>query len=250
MPDSDNQEESRLPTFSGREDFTATHWTQVARAAQQDGSAGAQVALESLCRRYWPAIYAFLRRSNYGPNDAEDLTQGFFAHVLEENVLSRADPSRGRFRNFLVGALQRFLADELRRNRAQKRGFGKVVLAFDFQAVEERYLEEADPGLTPQQHYDRRWAATVLEAAFQELQAEFREAGQSERFDYLKRFLSEEVAPGDYEAGAARLDLSPKAVSSAVSRLRDRYRQLVRRHVLVTVSTPAEIDPEFQELFR
>ncbi|MCI0541109.1 MAG: sigma-70 family RNA polymerase sigma factor [Verrucomicrobiales bacterium] len=237
-------------TPSRRDDFTVTHWTQVVLAANQDGSAQARQALEALCVRYWPAIYSFLRGKNYGPDDAADLTQGFFSHLLEENAIVRADRSKGRFRNFLLGALQRFLVDDQRRNSAQKRGRGRVGLALDFPAMEECYLEEADPGLTPDQLYDRRWAATVLETAFAELQAEFREADQSLRFDYLQRFLSEEASDGDYAAGAAQLGITAKAVSSAVSRLRERYRELVRRTVLATVSGPEEIDPEFRELFR
>ena len=234
----------------GRNDFTATHWTQIVLAAGQNGSAPAQEALEALCVRYWPAIYGFLRQKNHSPEDAADLAQSFFGHLLSENALARADRSKGRFRNFLLGALQRFLIDESRRNTAQKRGHGRVVLALDFSAVEERYLDEADPGLSAEQLYDRRWAATVLETAFEELQAEFRAADQIARFDYLKRFLSEEVGDGDYEAGAARLGITPKAVSSAVSRLRERYRELVQRNVLATVAGPEEIGPEFRELFR
>lgn len=234
----------------GNADFTATHWTQVALAADQNGSAPARQALEALCGRYWPAIYGFLRRKNHLPADAADLTQGFFSRLLEENAFARADRSKGRFRNFLLGALQRFLVDERRRARAQKRGHDKVVLVEDFSAVEERYLEEADPGLTPEEVFDRRWATTVLESAFGELHEEFSEAGQSARFEELKRFLSEDAGEGDYAAAAERLGVGVKAVSSMVFRLRERFRELVRRHVLATVDGPEEIDPEFHELFR
>ncbi len=210
----------------------------------------AHQALESLCDRYWPAIYHYLRRKNHAPEDAADLTQSFFGHILESNTIARADRVRGRFRNFLLGALQRFLVDESRRSHAQKRGRDKVVRVLDFTAVEKSYLEESDPGLSPEELYDRRWATTVLETAFQELQMEFQEARQAERFNQLKRFLSEEAGEGDYDQCAARLGLTPKAISSAVCRLRDRYRELVRNTVLVSVSDPGEIDPEFHELFR
>lgn len=233
-----------------RSDFTATHWTQVVQAAGADGSPSAQAALEALCRRYWPAIYSFLRRKNFGPDDAADLTQGFFAELLERNAIARADKSKGRFRSFLLGALQRFLADELRARDAQKRGRDKTVLALDFSAVEECYLEETDPGLTPEQHYDRCWAATVLEAALADLEAEFQKGGQAERFNCLKKFLSEDVEPGDFETIGARLGIAPKAVSSAVSRLRARYRELVRANVLATVTGAAELDGELEELFQ
>ena len=232
-----------------RRDFTATHWSVVALAAENNGSPASERALETLCARYWPAIYAFLRRKNYGPADAEDLTQAFFAHVLERNVLSRADRSKGRFRNFLLGALRRFLADEMRKRWAQKRGVRKVVLALDFKAAEERYLEASDPGVTAEELYDQRWAATLLENAFESLRAEFNDSGQELRFNCLKRFLAEEVDPGDYKTIAAKLGIAPKAVSSAVSRMRERYRQLVRCQLLATVRSPGEIDAEFQRLF-
>jgi RNA polymerase sigma-70 factor (ECF subfamily) len=249
MSNQDN--ETAIPSRPGRRDnFTATHWTQVAQAAERDGSVQAQQALEALCARYWPAIYGFLRRKSHGPEDAADLAQGFFASLLENNALARADRTKGRFRNFLLGALQRFLADESRRDGAQKRGRGKVVLAFDFESVEQSYLEESDPGLTPEQVYDRRWAATVLETAFAELQEEFREAGQVSRFDAMKRYLSEEVADGDYEKLGAQFGLVPKAVSSAVARLRERYRELVRRNVMATVAGAEDVDAEFRDLFR
>jgi RNA polymerase sigma-70 factor (ECF subfamily) len=222
----------------------------VLQAAGQDGSLSAHEALEALCRRYWPAIYSFLRRKGFGPDDAADLAQGYFAQLLENNAIARADRSKGRFRSFLLGGLQRFLTDELRHRGAQKRGHGKLVLALDFQAIEECYLEEADPGLTPEQHYDRCWAATVLEAALVDLENEFRKGGQEERFNRLRKFLSEDVGPGDFESIGAQLGIEPKAVSSAVSRLRARYREMVRANVLATVTGAAELDLELDELFQ
>ena len=232
-----------------RDEFTATRWTQILLAANQGGARASREALEHLCSRYWPAIYGYLRRQGKPAADAEDLTQGFFAHLLEENALARARPAKGRFRNFLLGALRRFLVDEGRRSGARKRGRDLVVLALDFAEVEQSYLEETDPGLTAEETYDRRWAATVLETAFADLQAEFHEAGQSPRFEELKRFLSEEGSDADYQAIAKRLGLRPKALSAAVCRLRGRYRELARRTVLATVAGPEEIDPEFRDLF-
>lgn len=235
---------------SGGDAFTATHWTQITLAARDDETPEAREALETLCLRYWPAIYGFLRRRRHDPAEAEDLTQGFFVHLLDGKTLARADRTRGRFRSFLLGALRRFLADEQRRNGALKRGRGKVVEGMDFDGEEAGYLEEADPALTPDEVYDRRWAATVLEAAFAELEREFLESGQAERFGILKRFLAEEAADGDYAAEADRLGVAPRTVSSLVARFRERYRELVRRHVLTTVDGPDEIDAEFRELFR
>lgn len=247
-----NKIPSAQPCSSGRDEFTATHWTEVAQAANPNNAIAARQALEKLCARYWPAIYAYLRRNNHGPDDAADLTQGFFEQLIEENTFARADRSKGRFRSFLLGALKRFLADDQRRKSAQKRSGSRIAIPFDCQAMEDDYLEDtnADPSLTPDQLYDRRWAAAVLEAAFEDLQNEFKEADQSSRFERLKRYLSEDAQDGDYAAEAAQLGISPKAMSSAVSRLRDRYRDLVRRAVLATVACREEVDPEFCELFR
>lgn len=247
-PHSDAKEDGRFS--ASRADFTATHWTEVALAAQQDGSIPARQALEALCVRYWPAIYSFLRRKGHAPSDAEDLTQGFFIHLLQQNALTRASKNKGRFRSFLLGALHRFLVDDFRHKGAAKRGRDRVVLAMDFLAVEERYLEETDPSWTPQEAYDRRWAATVIECAYKELRCEFERAGQAARFELLKRFLSEDAQDGEYGAVGVKLGVGVKAISSAVSRLRHRYRELVRSNVLSTVGSPQEIDPEFQDLFK
>jgi len=234
----------------GRGDFTATRWTEVALAGDSSGSAAAREALERLCARYWPAVYGFLRRKNYAPDDAADLTQGFFTVLIEENAFARADRSRGRFRSFLLGALQRFLADEKRREGAKKRGGGASILRLDFQEMEEGYLAETDPALTPDQVYDRQWASAILDSAFEDLRLEFQEAGEIARFDSLKRVVSEEAADGDYDVIAARLGLSVKSVSSAVARLRERYRAFVRRTVFATVCDSDEVDSEFSQLFQ
>jgi RNA polymerase sigma factor (sigma-70 family) len=235
---------------SSRDEFTETSWTQVVSAARQDRSRVAREALEALCARYWPSIYSFLRRKGHAQADAEDLAQGFFAQLLGANALARADRSKGRFRSFLLGALERFLADQVRRKRAQKRGGGQVILPLDFHGVEEAYLQEVDPRLTPEEAFDRRWAATVLETAFGHLHSEFQEAGQLARFKLLKRFLTEQAGDGDYEELALRLHITPQAVSSAVCRLRERFREFVKRDVLATVAGPEEVDKEFLELFR
>lgn len=234
----------------GRDEFTATHWTQVAMAARVDDSEEALAALEALCTRYWPAIYAFLRRRGRAAPDAEDLTQGFFAEFVDGQGVARADRSKGRFRSFLLGALQRYLVDESRRQGARKRGRDRMVAAMDFPAAEAEYLEEADVALTPDQAFDHRWAGAILESAYAELEAEFRANGETARFERLRRFLGEEAADGDYEREATHLGIAPKAVSSAVCRLRSRYRDLVRRQVMATVAGPEEVDREFRELFR
>ena len=154
---SDPNSETTAPrVHATRDDFTETRWTQVTLAAGHGRSAAAQHALNGLCARYWRSIYSFLRRKGHAPSDAEDLTQSFFGQLLDESAFARADRTKGRFRNFLLGALERFLVDESRRHRAQKRGGGRFVQSLDFQGAEERYEQEADPGLTPEQSYDRR----------------------------------------------------------------------------------------------
>jgi len=234
----------------GKEEFTQTQWTQVALAAMEDGSDAVRQALERLCSRYWSSIYGYLRRQGRLPAEAEDLTQAFLAELLASNAISRADRAKGRFRSFLLGALCRFLADGQRRSGAEKRGRNKVVLALDFAEAEKEYLEEADPALGPDEAFDRRWAATVLEAAFTELEAEFARAGNAARFAELSRFLSEPGDEADYAAVAGRLGVSPQTVRAAVCRFRERYRELVRRTVLATVADAEAVDSEFQELFR
>lgn len=231
-------------------EFTATHWTEVAQAAARDESETSRAALAALCDRYWLPIYAFLRRKGYSPSDSEDLAQGFFAHLIAENAIARADRTRGKFRTFLLGALQRHLIDESRRNSVQKRAGSRVHVSVDLQTLEEGYLEESDPGLTPDQVFDRRWAATILQNAYAELALEFRECGQGDRFEILKRYLGETADEGEYQLVAGQLGLAVKAVSSAVCRLRQRFNDLVHQNVQMTVGCLEEVDEEFQQLFQ
>jgi RNA polymerase sigma factor (sigma-70 family) len=250
LPIQTNNALTHAARHHGSEEFTQTHWTQVALAAMEDGSDAARQALERLCTRYWPALYGYLRRQGRLPAEAEDLTQAFLAELFTTHAFSRAERSKGRFRNFLLGSLRRFLVDEQRRSGAEKRGRNKVVLALDFAEVEREYLEEAEPALGPDEAFDRRWAATVLEAAFSELETEFACDGKAARFVELSRFLSESGNETDYAALASRLGVSPQSVPAVVCRFRDRYRELVRRTVLATVAGVEEVDSEFQELFR
>ena len=217
--------------------------------AGEGESAVSLQALEQLCQSYWQPIYGFLRRKGCAPHDAEDLTQQFFLRLLKGDSLARADRSKGRFRTFLLGALQHFLADEFRKSSAQKRGGPKLPLAVSFQEAEERYLEEPDPNLTPEQMYDRRWAAGLLQHAFESLLSEFESAGMRARFDRFKVLLANEPAEGEYERLASELGMTTRAVGAAVYRMRQRFRQLVRRQVADTVVQSSEIDAELAQLF-
>lgn len=209
-----------------------------------------QHALEALCTRYWFPIYSFIRRKGSSAHDAQDLTQQFFARLLETNALANADRTKGRFRNFLLGALIHFLSNESRKERTQKRGEGQSPITIDLNTGEERYLTEPDPNLTPEECYDRMWAATLLETAFQRLQTEFEKAGQHGRFDCLKAFLGKHQTKKDYEEAADKLNMTPKSVQGTVFRLRQRYRQLVRMEVAETVVLTEEIELELGQLFQ
>lgn len=230
------------------ERFTETRWSKVVLAGRGD-TEQSQEALESLCARYWLPIYSFVRRRGSSPHDAEDLTQQFFARILEKKTLANADPSKGRFRNFLLGALVHFLSNENRKEQAQKRGGSQHPITLDLATGEERYLQEPDPNLTPEECYDRMWAGTLLESAFQRLQAEFAGAGQQSRFDYLKVFLGKHQTKKDYELAAKELGMTTKSVQGTVFRLRQRYRQLVRMEVAETVTLTEEIERECDQLF-
>ena len=234
-------------THSGQ-GFTQTRWTLV-RLAESDQSDEARQALEDLCTCYWSSIYAFLRRRGHRPHDAEDFTQGFFSSLLESGSISRADRSKGRFRTFLLGSLKYYLVDESRKRQALKRGGPNAFAELPFHEAEERYLSEPDPGLAAEEVFDRRWAASLLETAFQQLEAEFTKAGQSDRFRHLKGFVAEEASEADCQDLATKLDITPKSASVAVYRLRTRYRKLVREAVLATVSGPELVKDEFLELF-
>jgi len=229
--------------------FATTQWTTVLTARDPQSTRAAE-ALERLCRRYWPPIYAFIRRRGHGPEDAQDLTQEFFARLLEKSYLDAADAAKGRFRTLLLTAVSRFLVNERERARAQKRGGGAVHFSLEADAAEGGYrVEPADPA-TPETIFERRWAETVLEAVLARLRREFKDAGQPDRFDILKPFLAaEQQAPSGAEV-ATRLGLSESAVYSAVHRLRQRYGELLREEIAQTVARPEEIDEELRSLVR
>jgi RNA polymerase sigma-70 factor (ECF subfamily) len=207
-------------------------------------------AQEVLCAAYWPPIYSFLRRKGYRPHDAEDLTQQFFARILGSNAFSRADRSKGRFRSFLLGSLKHFLVDEWRKTATLKRQGEIPAAMIDLSGAEEGYLQEPDPNLTPEQVYDRHWAATLLDLAFEKLRKDFVAAQQLDRFEILKTYLSEEAPRGEYKERAKLLGMTGNALRVAVARLRERYRQLVREVVADTLTDSKDVERELHELFR
>lgn len=241
-------EQSSLDSRSGASPkFQPTQWTLVRRAGFN--SAQSEDALEKLCRTYWYPIYAFIRRNGRAPHDAQDLTQEFFARFLEAKSVSRADPGRGKFRTFLLGALKNFLTDAHRKASAWKRGGGFQIISFEETEAEERYRLEPVDNRTPDQFYEQRWLVGLLEAAMARLRDEFCAAGKERQFQVLKVFLSREGDDEAYQAAGAKLNTSGKTIAVAVHRIRRRFREVVRSAIADTVSSPEEVEEEYRNLF-
>jgi len=234
------------PTAHDAGRFEATRWSIVVAAGGTD-SDRARKALEHLCAAYWYPLYAFVRRQGRSPHDAQDLTQAFFARLLARNFLGGADPGKGRFRSFLLGALKHFLSDEWDRARAQKRGGGVQFIALDAGAAETRYRMEPADESSAESIYDRRWAFALLDQVLRRIREEFTRDGKEHVFDELKSALT--GAKIAYAGIAAKLNLGEGAVRTAVHRLRTRYRDLLRAEIAGTVASPAEVDAEMQHLF-
>jgi RNA polymerase sigma factor (sigma-70 family) len=229
--------------------FATTHWS-VVRAAGQSTDPQASQALEQLCRTYWYPLYACVRRRGYQPQDAQDLTQGFFAALLTGKYLARANRERGRFRTFLLTAFDNFLHNEHDRATALKRGGGRKIVSWEEHTAERRYAQEPAGGLSPEQIYEKRWATTLLERVLARLREESNHAAHLELFDQLKPHLWGEDEATPYAQLATRFNLSVSAIKVAVHRLRRRYREVLREEIAQTVADAAEVDGEIQYLFR
>jgi RNA polymerase sigma-70 factor (ECF subfamily) len=228
--------------------FTATHWSVVLLAGS-NSSPEATEALEKLCRTYWYPLYAYVRRQGHPPHDAQDLTQEFFARLLAKNYLGTVGCEKGKFRSFLLAALNHFMADERDRARATKRGGGKLLISLDEEGAETRYQADMASPLSPDKIFDKRWATTLLEQAFAKLRQEFVAAEKGEKFDRLKIFLEDGTEPGDYAAVGVELEMAANTLAAAVHRLRQRYRELVRAEISNTVASPDDIKEEMRHLF-
>jgi RNA polymerase sigma factor (sigma-70 family) len=227
--------------------FTTTHWRVVLAAGRGDASS-AQVALEKLCRTYWPPLYAYVRQRQFRPEDAQDLTQEFFARFLAGNYLQKIQQSGGKFRSYLLRAFQHFLANEWDKAHAAKRGGDQLTFSLDDLNAESRYQLVDNPDRTPEEVYDQSWAWALLEQVQTQMRDEYAAGGKRERFEHLEQFLPGEASPMNYAEGARQLGLSDEAVRSEVCRLRKRYRELVRLEIAQTVATPAEIEEEVRYL--
>lgn len=228
--------------------FVTTHWSVVVAAGRAD-TARARDALARLCQTYWHPLYAYVRRVGHSPHDAQDLTQEFFARLLEKNFLAGADESRGRFRSFLLASLKHFLANEWHKARAQKRGGGQIPVPIDMAAAETSIGFEPADTTTAEKIYERRWALTLLDRVLRRLREEFVRDGKEKLFEQLKPTLTEASRSVRYAEMAARLGTSEGAVKVAVHRLRQRYREILRAEIAETVAGPDEVEDELRNLF-
>ena len=227
--------------------FATTHWSVVLAAQRADGLR-ADVALEKLCRSYWPPLYAYIRREGYGVHDAQDLTQEFLSRFIQKEWLGHLQDQRGKFRSFLLTFLKHFLSDERDKAGAQKRGGGKTLVSLDDTSAEERYLDAPANGLSPDQIFERRWAETEMERALSRLREEYEAGGKAALFEQLKEIQPGEHGEASYAEIGARLGLAEGTIASAVHRLRQRHREILRDEIAQTVARPEEIDEEIRNL--
>jgi DNA-directed RNA polymerase specialized sigma24 family protein len=228
--------------------FATTHWSVVLMAGRNDDSRSHQ-ALAGFCQSYWYPLYAFVRRHGYTPQDAQDLTQGFFEHLLEHGALARVDRTRGKFRCFLLASLRHFLSNAWDRVHAQKRGGECVLVPLDLAFAESRYELEPADNSSPDKVFERNWALALLEKTFARLSAEQAAVGKAAQFERLRDYLSGGPGAPRCPDLALRLGLSAEAIRAAVSRLRRRYGELLREEIARTINDPGEIEEEIRHLF-
>ena len=215
-------------------------------AARTGGSQQADQALEKLCRTYWPPIYAYIRRDGHDPEEAQDLTQEFFARLLAREYLQKLHHQEGKFRSFLVAYLKNFLLEQRRRGRAQKRGGGCEFISLNQPVGEAGYLLEPVDELTPIEIFDRRWALGILQTALDRLRQEYVTLGQAALFDVLQDYQPREPGGRSYAQLGEDLGMTEDAVKWAVHRIRDRHGELLREEIAQTVTRPEEIDEELR----
>jgi len=227
--------------------FEETAWS-VVLAAGAETDARAQAALAELCRIYWRPIYAYVRRSGYAVHDAQDLTQSFFHHLLEDETLRRASREKGRFRSFLLGALKLCLADERARQHALKRGGGVQFISVDELIAEESHYQPRTSDLSPAESLDARWAGVILERALEKLRTELDAESKSETFELLSPFLAGEKPDVSYQDVWHNMGISLGSVKTQIHRLRRRFATAVRREIMQTVAAPHEVENELRQL--
>jgi len=231
----------------GGESFKTTHWSVVLSSGNASENVARQ-ALEHLCRTYWPPLYAYVRRQGHSPEDAQDLTQGFFERFIERGYFALADPERGRFRTFLLTSLQRFMVEEWRKTSRQKRGGGQVLMTLPTTGAEEAYAAALHDDLSPDRLYDRRWAEVLLNRVMVCLAEDYASSGRAAMYKELQRSLWGGRAEVSYAELGAQLGMTEGAIKVAVHRLRHRFRDLLREEVADTVRTPEQVEEEMQHL--
>jgi len=231
----------------GGASFASTHWSIVAQSAQTDVPEAAN-ALAQLCETYWAPIYSFIRRRGYAPSDAEDLTQSFFAYFLRTKAYSRTDRLHGKFRSFLLASVKNFLADNWDRQQAIRRGGGYRFVSLDQGTAESFYDVASASDSTAEHLFELRWAKSLTAGALDSLRQELHAEGKARLFEQLKNFLTGGDVLPSYDEASARTGLPRATVKTHVHRLRQRYRDIVRREVARTVSSPHEIDEELRYL--
>lgn len=233
-------------TASGQ--FPSTHWSRVV-AAGGPGGPKARESLTALCSAYWYPLYAYIRRRGYPVEQAQDLTQDFFARILEKGLFAEADPGRGRFRSFLRTVCAHYLSNHRARERTVKRGGGQPALSIDARDAEGRYSREVAHEMTADRIFERSWALTLLDRVFSQLHHEYEDAGRSETFQVLQVFLTDGPRAVSYASIADQLGMTEGAARVAVHRLRRRYGDILRREIAATLDDPSQIDDEIQGLF-
>ena len=237
--------DSHREETAGRHWFATTHWSVVLAAKQSDSSQAA-AALEKLCRAYWRPLYAYIRRDGHDATEAQDLTQDFFARLLARDYLQHLHHQEGKFRSFLLAYLKNFLSEQRRKDGAQKRGGGCVFVSLDEPAGEDGYLLEPVDELTPDQVFERRWAQTVLQKALDRLHEEYAARDHASLFELLQDYQPREPGGRSYAQLGDELGMSEAAVKSAVQRMRQRHRELLREEIAHTVTRPEEIEEELR----
>jgi RNA polymerase sigma factor (sigma-70 family) len=228
--------------------FVTTHWSVVLEARTHQLPEAAE-ALENLCRFYWYPLYAYVRRRGYRAEDAQDLTQAFFAHLLSKDFLRGVGPEKGRFRSFLLACLKHFLADEWEKAHTAKRGGASPAPPMDWEEAENRYVLEGAAEASPEGLYERRWAISLLDHTLDRLRTEAVAGGKQVVFEALQGCLLGDRQSETYAQLGARLGLSETSVKVVVHRLRQRYRELLRDQIAHTVARPEEIEEEMRYLF-
>jgi RNA polymerase sigma factor (sigma-70 family) len=236
-----------MPSLPRADDFPSTQWSLIARAGGNEPNA--QAALAVLCEQYWYPVYSFFRRRAASVDAAEDLTQGFFAHLLDGGMVARADESQGRFRSYLIGCCQNYLVDHLRREGAQKRG-GKVRrVPIDLAEAEARFRKEPAATDDPERQFLRNWAFTLMEQTAAAVRREYADAGRTALFDRLRSSLCGDLDAEGYRSIGGELGLSENAVKKAAQELRRRYGAELRYRIRQTIARPGELEDEIRELF-